>query len=52
MAHWVARLTNRAVLCSNPITDVLLLHSKISRCFLEQETLPLLYSTGWFQERI
>ena len=22
------------------------------RCFLEQETLPLLISTGWFQERI
>ena len=21
-------------------------------CFLEQETLPLLLSTGWFQERI
>jgi len=22
------------------------------RCFIEQETLPLLRSTGWFQERI
>ena len=22
------------------------------RCFIEQETLPLLLSTGWFQERI
>jgi len=22
------------------------------RCFLEQEALPLLLSTGWFQERI
>ena len=22
------------------------------RCFLEQETLPFLHSTGWFQERI
>ena len=22
------------------------------RCFLDQETLPLLLSTGWFQERI
>ena len=22
------------------------------RCFLEQETLPLFLSTGWFQERI
>ena len=26
--------------------------SKAPRCFLEQETLPLLLSTGWFQERI
>jgi len=25
---------------------------KDSRCFLEQETLPSLLSTGWFQERI
>ena len=25
---------------------------KGTRCFLEQETLPLLLSTGWFQERI
>ena len=25
---------------------------KGSRCFLEQETLPLLLITGWFQERI
>jgi len=22
------------------------------RCFIEQETLPLLLSSGWFQERI
>ena len=22
------------------------------RCFIEQETLPLLLSTGWFQEQI
>jgi len=22
------------------------------RCFLEQQSLPLLLSTGWFQERI
>jgi len=22
------------------------------RCFLEQETLPLLLSSGWFRERI
>ena len=26
--------------------------SKGPSCFLEQETLPLLLSTGWFQERI
>jgi len=25
---------------------------KGSRCFLEQETLPSLLSTGWFQEQI
>ena len=25
---------------------------KAPRCFLEQETLPLLLNTGWFQERI
>ena len=24
----------------------------VPRCFLEQETLSLLLSTGWFQERI
>ena len=29
-----------SVMCSSPI--------KGSRCFLEQETLPLLLSTGWF----
>jgi len=39
------RLTrNVKVMGSNPI--------KCPRCFLEQETLPLLISTGWFQERI
>ena len=31
-------------------------HKKIkmkrSRCFLEQDTLPALLRTGWFQERI
>jgi len=25
---------------------------KGTRCFLEQDTLPLLLTTGWFQERI
>ena len=45
MAQWVARLTRNAeVVCSNPIKDPC--------SFLEQETLPLLLSTGWFQERI
>ena len=47
MLSWVdiARLTrNVEVVGSSPI--------KGPRCFLEQETLPLLLSTGWFQERI
>ena len=40
-----ARLTrNVSVMGSSPI--------KGPHCFLEQETLPLLLSTGWFQERI
>ena len=44
VAQWVARLTrNVEVIGSSPI--------KGPRCFLEQETLPLLLSTGWFQER-
>jgi len=39
VSQWVALLTrNVAVVGSNPC------------CFLEQETLPLLLSTGWFQE--
>ena len=45
VAQWVARLTrNVEVVFSSPI--------KGPRCFLEQETLPLLLSPGWFQERI
>ena len=45
VAQWVARLTrNVEVVGSSPI--------KGPRCFLDQETLPLLLSTGWFQERI
>ena len=45
VAQWVARLTrNVEVVGSSPI--------KGPRCFLEQETLPLLLSTGWFQEQI
>ena len=44
VAQWVARLTrNVEVVGSSPI--------KGPRCFLEQETLPLLHSTGWFQEQ-
>ena len=40
-----SRLTrNVGVVGSTPI--------KVPRCFLEQETVPLLLSTGWFQERI
>ena len=43
MAQWVAHLTrNVLVVGSSPI--------KGPRCFLEQGTLPLLLSTGWFQE--
>ena len=45
MARWVALPTrNVEVVGSSPI--------KGPRCFVEQETLPLLLSTGWFQERI
>ena len=45
LSQWVARLTrNVEVVGSSPI--------KGPRCYLEQETLPLLLSTGWFQERI
>ena len=45
VAQWVALLTrNEEVVGSSPI--------KGTCCFLEQETLPLLLSTGWFQERI
>ena len=44
LAQSIARLTrNVEVVGSSPI--------KGPRCFLEQETLPLLLSTGWFQER-
>ena len=45
VAQWVAHLTrNVEVVKSNPI--------KSPHCFLKQECLPLLLSTGWFQERI
>ena len=45
VAQWVAHLTRNAeVVGSRPI--------KGPCCFLEQETLPLLLSNGWFQEWI
>jgi len=45
VVQWVARLTrNVEAMGSCPI--------KGPRCFLEEETLPLLLSTGWFQEQI
>ena len=45
VAHWVARLTrNVEVVGSSPI--------KGPRCFLEQETLPLLLNICWFQKQI
>ena len=43
MVQWVARLTrNVEVKGSSPING--------PRCFIEQEPLPLLLSTGWLQE--
>ena len=48
VAQWVARLTrNPWMHVSRDFKPI-----KCSRCFLEQETLPSLLSTGWFQERI
>jgi len=45
VAQWVARPTcNEEVVGLQPI--------KGPHCFLEQETLPLLLSNGWFQEWI
>jgi len=45
VAWWVARLTRHVdIVGSSPI--------KGPHCFLEQETLPSLLSTGWFQEWI
>ena len=42
--QWVARLThNVEVVGSSPIKG---------SCFVEHEILPLLLSTGWFQEQI
>jgi len=45
VAQWVAHLTRN-------VEVVGLCSIKCHLCFLEQETLPLLLSTGWFQERI
>jgi hypothetical protein len=44
MAEWLTRRTGLAVWVQTP--------SGASRCFLEQETLHSLLSTGWFKERI
>ena len=45
VVQWFVRLTrNMEVVSSSPI--------KGPRCFLEQNTLTLLFSTGWFQEQI
>ena len=43
VAQWVARLIR--------YVEVVVWAPSKARCFLEQETLPLLLSTGWFQER-
>jgi len=45
VAQWVALLTRNMEVVGWSLI-------KGPRCFLEQETLPLLLSTGWFQERI
>ena len=47
VAQWVARLTRDRWI---PVSREFELHQK-KRCFLEQETLVSLLSTGWFQER-
>jgi len=43
--QWVVRLTRNVEVVRSSLI-------KGPRCFLEQETLPLLLSTGWLQERI
>ena len=45
VAQWVALLTRNMEVVGWSLI-------KGPRCFIEQETLPLLLSTGWFQERI
>ena len=49
MAQWVARLTRDRW---TPVSREFEPHQRPPRCFLEQETLLSLLSTGWFQERI
>ena len=44
MVQWIAKLTRNVEVVASWV--------KGTRCFLEYETLPLLLSTGWFQEWI
>ena len=45
VAQWIENLTlNGSVVSLDPIQG--------SRCFLEQDTLPSLFNTGWSQELI
>ena len=43
--QWVACLTCNVEVAGSSLV-------KAPRCFLEQNTLPVLLSTGWFQEQI
>jgi len=49
VSQWVARLTRNGWM---PVTREFEPHQRLTRCFLEQKTLPSLLSTGWFQEQI
>jgi len=44
LSHMQRLTRNVDVVGSSPVNG--------PRCFIEQETLPLLLRTGWFQERI
>ena len=48
MAQWEARLTRDLWM---PVSREFKPHQR-PRCFLEQETLLSLVSTGWFQEQV
>ena len=49
MVQWLARLTvNLMMLVSHGVKS----YQRLTRCFLDQETLPPLLSTGWLQEQI